>query len=271
MRRTSSRFSIAMGAIVFVATNANADDVSSYDRKSAGIYGQLDYVGMLEPFGSGTSMQRSCPDLGAADCSGGFPVGGGFMGHIGTMRGRLGAEIMIAALGDFQQPSAHFDGATHEPFGNPLLANPPRDESFIMLRAGGMIAARGRYTVDGKKWRESVAAGLGLSYRYMTLIRQATSTSGFEDRPYFPSGTHYISPALSLDAELQYRVTPTLAFAFGLGIWIEDAGDNVRSPADDNRYLTGNGASMPIATPAYEMAHDIQFMFLPHIGFVFGP
>ncbi len=273
MRRASPLliFMIAIAGDIFSSSLARADDASAYDRKSAGIYGQLDYVGSLEPFGSGTSQRSHCADLGAQSCSGGFPIGGGFMGHAGVMRGRYGFEAMLAALGDFQFPSAHFDGAVHEPYGNPLLANPPRDETFILLRAGGILAARGRYTVDGRKWRESVALGIGLAYHFMTLERQATSVSGLEDRPYFSPGTSYFSPGLSLDGQLEFRATPTLAFEFGLGIWIEDAWSNTKSRADDNRYLTGNGASMPIATPAYDMARGIQFFLMPHFGFAFGP
>ncbi|MGH7281733.1 MAG: hypothetical protein ACRELY_09440 [Polyangiaceae bacterium] len=269
----------AFRALIFVAITASflldagqafADD-DAWSRPAQGIYGELDFTGMTEPFGAGNQLQRSCQDLGAANCSRAMPVGGGFMGHVGTMRGRYGVELMIGALGDFQLPSAQYDGVTHEPFGNPLLAKPAREETFIILRSGGMLAARGRYTIDGRRWRESIAAGIGLAYRYMALEREATSASGLEDRPYFPTGTHYFSPALSLDASLQYRTTPTLAFAFGLGIWIENAGGDTRSSADYGRQLAGNGQVAPIATPAYAMAYGPQVLFLPHIGLAFGP
>ncbi len=263
-------FALVLVGVPWLSFDARADD-DSWSRPSQGIYGELDFTGMLEPFGAGNELQTSCQDLGAADCSRAQPIGGGFMGHVGTMRGRYGVELMIGALGDFQLPSAQYDGVTHQPFGNPLLANPPREETFIILRSGGMLAARGRYTIDGKRWRESVAAGIGLAYRYMALEREATSTSGLEDRPYFPTGTHYFSPALSLDASLQYRTTPTLAFAFGLGIWIENAGTGTRSAADDGRQLAGNGQVAPIATPAYAMASGPQVLFLPHVGLAFGP
>lgn len=263
-------FALLVGCAISIPGVAHADDDAS-SRPAQGIYGELDFTGMLEPFGAGNELQRSCQDLGAADCSRAQPIGGGFMGHVGTMRGRYGVELMIGALGDFQLPSAQYDGVTHEPFGNPLLAKPQREETFIILRTGGMLAARGRYTIDGRRWRESIAGGIGIAYRYMALEREATSASGLEDRPYFPTGTHYISPALSLDASLQYRTTPTLAFAFGLGIWIENAGSNTRSSADYGRQLAGNGQVAPIATPAYAMAYGPQVLFLPHIGLAFGP
>lgn len=266
----SLAFVVSIVGATFCAT-AHADDETLFDRPARGTYGELDFTGMLEPFGAGTDMQRHCEDLGAADCSRGFPVGGGFMGNVGVMRGRYGLEVMLGTLGDFQRPSAHFDGVTHEPYGNPLLARPARDETFIILRTGGMLAVRGRYTVDGRRWRESVAFGIGLAYRYMALEREATSTTGLEDRPYFPSGTHYVSPALSLDASLQYRTTPTLAFTFGLGLWLENAGSDTKSTADYGRTLAGNGQVAPLATPAYDMAHGPQLLVLPHVGLAFGP
>jgi hypothetical protein len=239
-------------------------------RAEDGTYGGFVVTGMVQPFGAGNDLERHCSDLGAADCTGGIPLGGGFMGYGGWAKGRLGFELMLGALGDVHRPSARFDGVPHQPHGNPLLSTPPREETFIVLRGGAMAAARVRYTTAPAGLRGSFAGGVGLAYRYMALEREVTGKDGVEDRPYFATGTAYVSPALSLDAALLVRATPTLAVAFGLGLFVESAGSDTRSAADPTRILAGDRGVYPVSTPAYEMAHGLQILFLPYVGFHFG-
>jgi hypothetical protein len=262
----SERGAFVMGIVLAAIVVA----VPRLARADDGSYGGFALMGMVQPFGAGNDMGRRCADLGAADCSGGVPLGGGFMGYAGWAKSKLGYEIMLGALGDLQRPSARFDGVPHQPHGNPLLSTPPREETFIILRAGGMIAPRLRYTTAGDGLRGSVAGGLGLAYRYMALEREVTGKDGVEDRPYFATGTAYVSPALSLDGALFVRATSTLHVSFGLGIVLETAGADARSVADSGRSLAGASKVYPIATPAYEMAHGLQLLFLPYVGLHFG-
>jgi hypothetical protein len=251
---------LVVGSVVFPRL-AHAED---------GSYGGFALTGMVEPFGSGNDMERRCADLGAADCTGSVPFGGGLVGYAGWAKGRIGYELMVGMLGDLQRPSARFDGVPHQPHGNPLLSTPPREETFIILRGGGMVAARVRYTTTGDGLRGSFAGGIGLAYRYMALEREVTGQDGVEDRPYFATGTPYVSPAVSLDAALLVRATPSLSVSFGMGMFFETAGNDTRSVADTGRILAGASRVYPIATPPYEMAHGLQIMLLPYIGLHFG-
>ncbi len=263
-RRAAWCAALVAGSLLFGARTVHAEGED-------GFYGSLHFTGMIEPFGSGTDMQRHCEVLGAADCGTPAPLGGGLFGTFGVRRRAFGLEAMAGGLFDFQRPSAHFDGVPHRPHQNPLLSIPARDETFILFRGGTMLAARVRYTTAPAALRGSFAGGVGVAYRYMALEREVTTTAGLEDRPYFASGTHYLAPALSVDAEAWLRATPTLAVAFGLGVWMEDAGSDTRAGADPSRTVAGNGQVAPIATPAYEMAHGVQIFVLPHVGLVFGP
>ena len=265
--RFSHVFTVFAAVLAFTG-RASADDASPAPD---GLYGGLAVAGSLEPFGSGTDMQRHCTDLGATDCGTPMPLGAGFFGYVGWARPPFGIEVMVAGFGDYARPSARYDGTTHATHGNPLLSVPKRDETFIIFRGGGALALRGRYTWGRPRWQPSVAAGLGLAYRYMALEREVTADGGLEDRPYFPTGTPYISPAVTIDGSMQYRATPKVAFVFGLGIWMESAWSSTRSVADPNRTLAGNAHVAPIATPAYEMAHGPQIYFLPYVGLQLGP
>ncbi|HWL86641.1 MAG TPA: hypothetical protein VNO21_12610 [Polyangiaceae bacterium] len=236
-----------------------------------GFYGALALMGSLSPFGSGTELSRNCTALGAESCGTPMPVGGGLAGTIGYARDPFGLEVFLGVLGDFQRPSAHFDGSTHQAHGDPLLAAPARNESFIIVRGGAMVAARVRLSKQWSRFRTSVAVGPGLAWRYMALEREVTTFDGAEDRPYFSRGTSYVSPALSLEGQIQWRATPTLAVYLGLGFWIESAGNDTRSVADTGRYALGAGKAYPLNTPAYSMAYGLQFMLLPQIGLAFGP
>lgn len=263
---------VVLAADPLVASTAAAGAANA--NGANGVYGGVALTGLVEPFGAGDDVQRKCQDLGAADCSNPPPLGGGFTAWAGLARGAWGYEVFFGVLGDYHHPSAHYDGKTHVPDGDPLLSTPPRDETFILVRAGGMIAARVRRSWNGPRWRPSLALGAGVAWRYVALEREVTTTpatGGLEDRPYFPTGTTYVSPGVSAEAQLAWRATPTLAVTFTLGGWIESAWSSTRSAADPDRAVSGNGQTLPIATPAYEIAHGLQFFVLPSVGLAFGP
>lgn len=258
-------------AIVSVSGVARADEARPQEPSEASPwYGSASLGASLAPFGAGTEWDRGCTALGAAECSGGFPVGPALAGYVGFRHETFGFEWFLASAAELYRPEAHFDGVVHEPFVNPLYAAPARDETFIIVRSGFVTGPRLRYTTSGNTWRGSVAAGVGLAYRYLALVREATSTEGQEDRPYFSKGTGYFSPALTLDTALHIRATSTLAVALGIAWNMETAWDDARSRLDDGRRLAGNGAEFPIATPPYRMASGLQFTFSPYVGLVFG-
>jgi hypothetical protein len=81
-----------------------------------------------------------------------------------------------------------------------------------------------------------------------------------------PGAVGYISPALSADASLQFRLSPTLAIAVGVSFWA------------DNASIVGNNASPPapkeskiIPTPGYNLATGSQVFIGPFLGMQFGP
>jgi hypothetical protein len=251
---------------LLVATSARAEPL-----RNGGPYGGIALSGSLAPFGSGNELEIHCIDLGAADCSTPIPVGVGLNGYAGFARGRFGLEGFLAVQGDLHRPSARYDGVTHRPFGNPLFSNPPREESFIILRGGAVLAPRIRYTIEEENLRYSFAAGVGVAYRYSALVREVTGDGGVEDRPYFPSGVGYVSPALSLDSQLQIRSTATLAIVFGLGMLFETAGSDTKTAEDPTRTVAGDRNAFPIATPPYALSSGIQYFLLPYVGLAFGP
>ncbi|MEO6418328.1 MAG: hypothetical protein ABIP39_02910 [Polyangiaceae bacterium] len=251
-------------AVCLLAPDARADDDSS-------LYGGFGLAGTLEPGGSGNELETHCSDLGAASCGTPIPIGGALFGYVGIARKQLGLEVMLGAMGDLHRPSASFDGAPHTPYGNPLISMPKREESFIILRGGGLLAVRGRYTSQTARLRKTIAAGIGASYKQMALEREVTSDTGLEDRPYFPSGAGYFSPALSFDGALQYRASSTTAVSFGLFVWMETAWSGAKAPGDPHRILAGEGGFTPVATPEYRMASGLQIFIGPYIGVQFGP
>jgi hypothetical protein len=254
--------------LLFVPAEARAE------RTREGSYGGLAFAGSAEPFGAGNELERSCTDLGAASCSTPAPLGGGLVAYAGwipTPDG-LGFELMLASVTDYTRPGATYDGVPHTTHGNPLFAEPARDETFIILRTGVALAPRVRvWLASSENLAWSFAGGVGLAWRYMALEREVTSVDGLEDRPYFSRGTSYISPGLSLDASALLRATPTLSVAIGLGLWAETAWGDARSVADPTRMLEGNGKVAPVNTPAYLMAHGLQLFVMPYVGLAFGP
>lgn len=259
-------------AIAFAVTCAPLASARADEAPSAWVpYGALAAGPSLEPFGGGSELDRGCVDLGAASCATPVPLGAMLLAHAGYAKAGLGFELAFAGGVDISRPSATFDGTTHKPYGNPLLSAPAREEDFILLRGGGTLALRARVLRPGPRVGWTFAAGLGASYKYMALEREVTTTTGLEDRPYFSRGTGYVSPTLSLDGALLVRAGASTALSLGVTVLGEMAWQGTRSVADDTRHVAGDGAVLPIATPAYRMASGPQIFLVPYLGVTFGP
>jgi len=255
---------------------------ASAERKIEGIYGGFGLMGLFGVGGMGTELETNCSTLGAASCSTPSPAGGGGFGYVGWTWDPVGFEVMLGGGADTTQQTAHFTGIA--PSGAALPAtNPARNETFTFVRAGGLGAFRVRATFQGNVIRGTVAAGLGFSYKLMLMKRDATTTA---EQPqlsttYVPSTVSYVSPALTLEAAIHFRASPTIAIALGLELWAENAsiaGTN-SVPAGQpeplgNLNSGANGSNAPlqaIPTPAYHLATGPQVFLGPFLGMQFGP
>ncbi len=247
-----------------------ASDAES-ERIFQGIYGGFGLLGVVGIGGMGTELETHCPALGASSCDTPGPMGAGAFGYVGYTFNPVGFEVMLGGLFDATNQSARFDG-TAQNGGNPLLATPARTEKFKIYRMGGLGAIRVRATAQGKHIRGSIAAGLGVSYRYMLSERTATADAGgLKDADVF-DGVSYFSPAISADAAIHWRLGQSTALSLGLMLWAESAGSGPATKADGGRYLGGGSATpAPIATPAYHLASSAQVFLGPYLGMQFGP
>lgn len=221
--------------------------------------------------GPGSELDTDCDNLGAASCSTPAPIGGMIGGSFGYMRSRWIVDGVLMAGGDVSRPSARFDGRVPVPYGNPLRSTPPRTEDFTMLRTGGVLALRLSRMTEGDNWRFVFGGGAGLAIRYATLIREVTTDDGLEDRPFFPSGAVYASPAFLLSAAADWRQTKNLDIIFGLMALSEIALGDPATSEDPNRSVSGNGDEAPVATPAYTLASGFGLTLMPVVGLRFGP
>jgi hypothetical protein len=172
--------------------------------------------------------------------------------------------------GDVVQPTASFDGQKGSDI-NPLVAQPAREEQFIIGRFGGGGAIRGRLLWPIDIFRITVAAGVGLAYKYLLLGRDGTAPGGYTSS-MSSDGKGYLSPALSFELAGQVRMAGTSSFTLGLNLWLEHAGNDVRSDPEGNVFLTADGSvPQPHATPGYDMATGTQLYLGPFLGFHFGP
>jgi hypothetical protein len=239
-------------------------------RPDDGIYGGLGVPALFEPAGEGNEIDTGCSQLGATNCSTSNPVGVGLMGWFGYAWHPVGVEAFLAGEYDQSTPSATVVGGA--PLQNPLAVSQPRVEQFGFLRTGGMAALRARVAFQTKAFRLSAAAGFGISVKDMLVERQTTSNSNGRDA-FTDSSTHiYVSPALSGDLAVAWRVTPTLALALGAILWFETAGANLVSNPDGTRELAGGAtAPVPLPTPGYHFASGPQWFIGPYVGLQFGP
>jgi hypothetical protein len=255
---------------VGAAGSASADSAL---RAYEGIYGGFGLFGAFGVGGMGTDLQTNCNTLGAVSCNTPSPVGGGAFGYVGWTWDPVGFELMLGGVGDTVKQTATFDA--QGPSGNLPAAAPARTESFSFGRIGGLAAVRARASFQTRLLRGTVAGGVGLSYKEMFLERNATATDGSgANTKYVPNAVGYFSPAITGEAALEIRLTPTIAVSVGGLLWADNAsiaGSN-SSPAlppskAQTQVLNGN----PIPTPAYHFATGPQVFIGPFIGMAFGP
>ena len=246
------------------------------ERAYEGLYGGFGLVGLFGVGGQGTDLDTNCDGLSASSCGTGQPIGGGAFGYVGWTWDPVGFELMLAGSGDTLTETAHFtsSGATT----TSPLALPPRDEKFVYARAGGILALRVRASTQGRLIRATVAGGVGLSYKMLWMARTTTTTDGTNRSDVFSptsgDSVAYISPAITLEGAVHFRVTPTVALAVGMVMWADNAnmaGSNSTPAGPDRLVGGGSGPPAPIPSPEYHLATGPQVFLGPFLGMQFGP
>jgi hypothetical protein len=238
------------------------------DHPYAGLYGGFGLMGMFGVGGMGTELESNCSTLGASSCNTPQALGGGAFGYVGYTWDPVGFEFALGAMLDQATQTATFvetPGASTNTISP--AANPARTESFQFLRIGAIGAIRARVGFQSRILRGTLSAGPGVSYRFMQMQRTATATqTDKEIDKYVPDPVGYVSPAISADGSLQFRLSPTVAVAVGVTFWA------------DNASIAGNNASPPspghnplIPTPGYNIASGPQVFIGPFLGMQFGP
>jgi len=244
--------------------------VGGAERAFEGIYGGFGLMGGFGVGGAGTELDTSCSTLGASSCDTPSPVGVGAFGYLGWTWNPVGFELFLVGLYDQHEETAHFTGAALA-----LPASlPPRDEAFTFLRAGGGAAVRARASFQNAFARGTVAGGVGVSYRQLFMKRDATATDpSLGTEHYVPGSVSYISPAVSVEGAVQWRMSPTLSLALGLQLWADTAGSSTSVPPATGEVLVNRSTNQftPIPTPGYHLASGPQAFLLPYLGMQFGP
>ncbi len=235
-----------------------------------GLYGGLQLGAMFLPTNTGHTLDTACDTTGATSCDGGLPAGATIGGFIGYAFAPLGFELLVLGGADMVEPTASFDGTTGSDI-NPLVAQPEREEEFIIGRFGAGGALRARVLVPIDRFRLSGALGAGLAYRHMILGRTVTASDGREAETS-DGGTGYLTPVLSFELSAQLRVSGSAALALGFNLWLEHAGNDMKTAAEGDVMLTKDGQlPHPLATPAYDMATGTQLYMGPFLGLQLGP
>ena len=240
-----------------------------------GIYGGFGLMMTLLPGGMKSSMQRTCDatvpnrpvELASCDGQGGG-LGGGVTGFFGYHWDPVGIELYAGAQYDQSSPTLSWTGSSTDPGIGP---DPSRKEEFSIRRIGGFGIARVRLTLQGEKLRFSVAGGVGLSLRSLLLTRDTTATANAQLRDAFvPGAESYLSPVLSFEPSIQYRIAPHTALSLGVAVLVESprAFNQIPTTKSDNTHSLGPGG---LTTPAYELATGTQVFIGPVLGMMFGP
>ncbi len=245
-------------------------------HSSVGLYGGFGLTALFGLGGMGTSLETDCSTLGASSCDTPNALGGGAFGYLGYNFDPVGFELLLGGMVDGAKQTATFTG-TPTTSAVPS-AYPPRTESFSFLRVGGVAAIRARATFQTQGLRGSVAAGPGVSYRLMQMERDTTATSDANavDKEV-PGAVGYVSPALTADASLAFRLTPTVAVSVGVFFWADNAsiaGNNSVSPQTGHVLADPSNSKFvptPLATPGYNLATNAQVFLGPYVGMQFGP
>ncbi len=252
--------------------------VQKENRPLEGIYGGFGLLMTFLPGGMNSSMQKGCedprPPVELTGCSGETGgLGGGVTGFVGYHWDPIGVELFLGAQYDETKPSLKWSASSTDAG---IFADPPRKEDFAVRRVGGFGIARIRLTLQGEKVRFSIAGGVGLSYRSLVLTRDASRDSDGATDKLVPDAQSYLSPILSLEPSLQYRIGPHTAIALGLSLLVESPRSFDQIPTTKMEKLHGfsNGPNAPasgLTTPAYELATGTQIFVGPFIGMMFGP
>jgi hypothetical protein len=246
--------------------------VQKESRPLEGIYGGFGLLMTFLPSGMNHSMQKTCDGDKPAEllsCDGqGGGLGAGLDGFIGYHWDPVGIELFAGAQYDQSSPTLRWGASTTDPGVGP---DPARSEEFTVRRVGGFGVARVRLTFQGEKLRFSVAGGVGLSYRSMHMTRETTADANSAVREAFvPGAQGYLSPVLSLEPSLQYRLGPHTAVALGISMLVESprAFDQIPTTKQEGGHSLGPSG---LTTPAYELATGTQVFVGPFIGMMFGP
>lgn len=259
------------------AVAANANPGVAPDWPYEGLYGGFGLAGLFGLNHQGTDVDTNCDGLGASSCDEGQPTGGALFGYLGWTWDPVGFELFLAAQVDSLDEKAHFS-TTAGQNATSFVSSPARDEEFRSIRIGGMAAARVRASAQWRFIRGTIAGGLGLSYKKIAFWEREThTTDGSNDFDlYVPSvgSVSYISPALSIEAAAQFRVSQSVAISVGLEMWADNASisGTTTIPASPGRMVGGaTTAPQRIETPAYQLASGPQVSLSPFIGMQFGP
>jgi transcriptional regulator with XRE-family HTH domain len=254
-----------------LSSKIETGEVQKEKRALEGIYGGFGLLLTLSPEGMGHAMQNTCADKPAelTSCSGeGGALGGGLTGFVGYHWDPVGVELFMGAQYDQSSPTLTWGPSSTDPGIGP---DPARTEEFAVRRVGGFGILRIRYTVQGEKLRFSIAGGVGLSYRSMLMTRDTTATANKDFREaYVPDAQSYLSPVISLEPSIQYRLSPKVSVALGMSLLVESPRtfDQVpTTPQEGGHHLGPSG----LTTPQYELATGTQVMMGPFIGMMFGP
>jgi hypothetical protein len=249
---------------------ATGATVAEGERALEGMYGGFGFIGAFGVGGMGTELETDCSNLGASSCNTPSPVGGGAFGYVGYTWNPVGFELLIGGEGDQVTQTATFTGSSTLP----TAAGPSRTETFHFVRAGGVAAVRARATFQTRMIRGTVAGGLGVSYKQMFMERDAVAASDPSlTAKYVPSSVGYLSPAITLEAAIQLRVSQTVAVSIGAFLWADNAsiaGSN-SVPSSSQQVLTNGTTAEPIPTPQYHLATGTQVFLGPFVGMQFGP
>lgn len=254
-----------------VSTSSIADEV---DRPE-GLYGGFVLHGFLTPGGTGNSLETLCDRKGEVvtltSCDAGGGLGGGLGGFFGYHWDPVGIELYLA--GGYDVRTDNLEWASAQLTGG-IQNNPARDEEFTVRRAGGVLLARVRLTKQWHKIRLTMPIGAGISYRVMSLTREARA----KDPPNAVDGFNadaetYLSPVIMLEPTVGYRITPSIAVTLGIQFSMESPGtflngdDNPATKVSQTHRLGASG----ISTPSYILASGGQVFIGPTIGMMFGP
>jgi hypothetical protein len=247
--------------------------VQAENRPLEGVYGGFGLLMSFLPGGMKSDMQKTC-DSGdkpaeLTSCTGqGGGIGGGITGFIGYHWDPVGVELFAGAQYDQTSPTLNWGPSSTDPGLGP---DPARKEEFSVHRIGGFATMRVRLTVQGEKLRFSVAGGVGLSYRSLLMTRDSTATANAAFRDAFvPDAQSYLSPILSFEPSLQYRVGPHTAVALGVSLLVEspNAFNQIPTTKGEGGHSLGPSG---LNTPAYQLTTQTQVYVGPFIGMMFGP